>query len=114
MWDKRSAGGGTLATNEAIAILKNHLRLAPVRNTRLAEISFTSSDPNEAAKIANAVAGAYQEYRLEKRKQDIMKRIQELTDDYRAEEQAINTRQEQLDQLKRELNVPDSEPTEEC
>ena len=112
-WGKKYAGGVMLTTNESVAILKQHLNLAIVRNPKLIEISFTSDDPNEAARIANAIAEAYQDYRLEKRNQETLKGIQVLTDDYRAEEQLIKTKQEKLDQLRKELNVPNPEPIDE-
>ena len=105
VWGKKYAGGGTLATNEVIAILKNHLHLAPVRNTKLIEISFTSSDPSEAARIANAVAGAYKEYRLEKRNQDLRKGIEVLEWDYQAEEKKIQALQTNVDLLREQYKI---------
>ena len=112
-WGRKYAGGGTLMTNESIAILKRHLNLAIERNTKLIEISFTSKDPDEAARIANAIAEAYLDYRLERRNQEMLKGFQVLMGDYRAEEQLIKTKQEKLDQLRKELNVPDPEPIDE-
>jgi hypothetical protein len=42
-----------------------------------------------------------------------LKGFQVLMGDYRAEEQLIKTKQEKLDQLRKELNVPDPEPIDE-
>lgn len=105
VWAKKYAGGGTLATNEVIAILKNHLHLAPVRNTKLIDISFTSSDPNEAARIANSVAEAYQVYRLKQRNQDLLKGIEVLEQKYRAEEKKLQTLQTNVDLLREKYKI---------
>lgn len=112
-WGRKYAGGGTTTTNESIAILKRHLNLTIERNTKLIEISFTSDDPDETAKVANAIAKAYRDYRVQRRNEQTQKGFQMLTDGYRAEEQLIKTNREKLEQLRKELNVPNPEPTDE-
>ncbi len=72
LWGRKYNGGGMLATNESIAILKKHLHLAIERNPKLLAISYTGENPDEAAGIANAIANAYQKYLLERRKQEIL------------------------------------------
>src|SRR6266436_2403516 len=57
-WGKKYAGGETLKTTETMAVLKSRLDLRPVRNTELIEIRVFSERPEEAAKIANAIAEA--------------------------------------------------------
>jgi uncharacterized protein involved in exopolysaccharide biosynthesis len=113
VWGKKYGGSRTLTTNECIAALKKHLRITPVRNTKLIEISFASNDPDEAARIANSIAEAYQNYRLEKQKQETLKGIQTLTEEFQTEKQTIKTRQRDLDQLRKQLNVPSPEPADE-
>ena len=54
-----------LKTSETRQMLKGMLELTPVRNTSLIEIKAYSDDYNEAAKIAQAVAETYQQYRRE-------------------------------------------------
>ena len=58
-WGKKYAGGERLKTPETILMLKSRLDLRPVRNTSLIEIRVFSEKPDEAAKIANALAEAY-------------------------------------------------------
>ena len=104
-WRKKYCGGGTLTTNAAIAMLKKHLNLAGVRNTRLIEISFTSGDPNEAARIANAIAEAYQGYRVELRNQVLMKGIEVLKQEYQAEEKKLQMLQTNVDLLREKYQI---------
>jgi uncharacterized protein involved in exopolysaccharide biosynthesis len=112
-WGEKYSGGATLTANESIAILKRHLHLAIVRNTKLIEISFTSEDPTEATSVANAIAKAYQDYRLETRRQETLKGIKVLEDDFQWEQRNVEAKQENLDQLRKQLNVSNPEPVDE-
>jgi uncharacterized protein involved in exopolysaccharide biosynthesis len=104
-WGKKYAGGAMLTTNESFAILKQHLNLAIERNPKLIEISFTSEDPNEAARIANAIAEAYQDYRLEKRNQETLKGIEVLQQKYQDEEEKIQIQQTNVDLLREKYKI---------
>ena len=57
-------GGATLKTSEAMEFLKRRMSLNPVRNTKLIGITVYSEDKNEAALLANKIAEAYRDYRL--------------------------------------------------
>jgi uncharacterized protein involved in exopolysaccharide biosynthesis len=48
-------------------LLKDRLDVRQARNSSLIEIRARSHDPKEAAELANAVATAYREYRLQQR-----------------------------------------------
>jgi uncharacterized protein involved in exopolysaccharide biosynthesis len=56
---------GEKLTHVVLAQLRSRLTLRPIRNTNLIEIDVRDEDPTEAARLANAVALAYQQYRLE-------------------------------------------------
>ena len=81
--------------------------IAPVGNTKLVGISFASEDPDEAAKVANAIAKAYQDYRVQKRRQETLKGLQVLQEKYLAEEQNIPIRQTNQDFLRKKLKIQD-------
>lgn len=49
----------------AAARLLGSLEIAPVRNSHLVQISWVSTDPRMAAKVANAVAEAYVQFTIE-------------------------------------------------
>lgn len=105
--------GGSLTTNDAMAILKRHLQITLVRNTKLIGISFTSGNPDEAAKIANAIAEAYQDHRFALRATNVLNGIRTLEEEFQKEEQTIKAKQDALDQLRKQLNVPSPEPADE-
>ena len=102
-----------LTTNESVAILKQHLNLAIERNPKLVEISFTSEDPNEAARIANAIAETYEDYLLGRRNQAMLNGIRVLTDEFEKDERNIEAKQVELEQMRKQLNVPNPEPIDE-
>ncbi|MEI9962813.1 MAG: Wzz/FepE/Etk N-terminal domain-containing protein [Limisphaerales bacterium] len=71
-WGKKYAGGEAFKTSETMEFLKRRMALSPVRNTKLIEITVYSDDKNEAARLANAIADAYQNYRLDQLKKQTM------------------------------------------
>jgi uncharacterized protein involved in exopolysaccharide biosynthesis len=104
-WGEKYAGGNPLKTVESIKLLKHRVTAYVVPNTLyLIEIRATSEDSDEAAKIANAIAEAYMQYRVEVRRQLTLKGIELLTENYQREEEQIKTNQEQLEQLRKNLN----------
>ena len=92
-------GGEKLTKEEAVARLKDRLTLRPVKNTKLIEISVTSDQPDESAKIANAVAEAYREYRLENSQQTVVAGRAALKLQYAYEDQKIGQLQAEVDRL---------------
>jgi len=97
-WAKYN-GGEKLEKKSAIALLRKRLDLKPVRNSKLVEIGATSKNPEEAAKIANAVAEAYRNYRLDSRRQTTQQGIEVLGEQYDAEGKAILAAQAQVERL---------------
>ena len=64
-WGKKyNEGNGPLKTAECLGLLKARMELRPVRGTSLIEIRVFSDRPEDAAKLANAIANAYRDYRL--------------------------------------------------
>jgi polysaccharide biosynthesis transport protein len=109
-WGKKYFGGETLKTPETMEFLKRRMSLTPVRNTKLIGITVYSEDKNDAARIANAIAKAYREYRLDLRKQLTLNGIKVLEDQFRMEGEQIQAVQTNVDNLRRELSVNDSDP----
>lgn len=56
--DKAAGPDGSVETRKVQTFL-SHLRVEPVRNSRLVDVSFRSPDPTVAATVANALADAY-------------------------------------------------------
>jgi uncharacterized protein involved in exopolysaccharide biosynthesis len=87
------------------------LLLAPVHNVRLISISYTSTDPTEAAKIANAVAEAYSHYRLQSRLQLTTMGLKAMQDQYQYEEKQIQAAQTNVSQLREQFKIQDDTST---
>ena len=49
----------------AAAMVQGGLSVSPVRNSHLVHISYVSDDPELAARVANAIGGAYIQYTIE-------------------------------------------------
>jgi uncharacterized protein involved in exopolysaccharide biosynthesis len=112
-WADKFGGGTPLKTLESVRIIKNHLRLAPVRNTKFILISYQSDDPNEAATMANAIGKAFKDFWIAARRQTITNGRQIFTEQFQKEVTVIKTMQEQLEQMRTQLNVPAPEPPDE-
>ena len=106
----RKYGVGTFKTSETMVFLKNQLNLAPVRNTTLVDITIYSGDKNEAAALANALAKAYKEYRLDRHTQRTMGGIKVLEEQFQGETEKIQAIRTKVDDLRKELAITDTDP----
>ncbi len=107
-WGKKFANGDTLKTTETISLLKGRMDLRPVRNTSLIEIRIYSDRPDEAARIANAVAAAYKEHRVNQRLQLSRGGIVSLEERFVKQEKAIEEAQKKVRDLQENLQIPDA------
>ncbi len=104
VWGRKYGGGQPLKTLESINLLRGRLSLKPVRNTSLIEIRVYSEDKDEAAKIAQAIAEVYRDYRQTRRLQLSMAGVEALEQRFKEHEAKIQQVQKELD-LIRQTNV---------
>jgi succinoglycan biosynthesis transport protein ExoP len=109
-WGKKYFGGETLKTPETMEFLKRRMSLMPVRNTKLIGITVYSEDKNDAARLANAIAEAYRNYRRDMRNQLTLNGIKVLEDQFKSDQEQIQAVQTNVDNLRHELSVNDSDP----
>jgi capsular exopolysaccharide synthesis family protein len=109
-WGKKYFGGETLKTPETMEFLKRRMSLMPVRNTKLIGITVYSEDKNDAARLANVIAETYRDYRLHLRRQLTLNGIKVLEDQFQSEGEQIQAVQTNVDNLRKELSVNDSDP----
>ncbi len=107
-WGKKYNGGQTLKTPETIGILKGKLDLRPVRNTSYIEIKVFSEKPEEAARLANAIAASYHDYRLEHLQGLSKKGIETLESRFEEQQAKVREARTNLNQLQQDLKIPDS------
>jgi succinoglycan biosynthesis transport protein ExoP len=107
-WGKKYANGDTLKTSETIVLLKGRIDLRPVRNTSLIEIRVYSEKADEAAKIANAVAEAYKDFRQKQRNKLSTGGIEALELRFKEQQKRVEDLQKKVDGLRVELNISDA------
>ncbi|MEI8041833.1 MAG: von Willebrand factor type A domain-containing protein [Verrucomicrobiota bacterium] len=98
-WAGKKGAGDALTTAETVQLLKNSLDVHPVPNTSLLEIRAKSDKPEEAAKIANAVAEVYRQRRQDQRKELSQGGIKALEEGRLQVEQKITRAQADVDRL---------------
>lgn len=98
-------GGESLTKEEAIAMLRQQLDLRPARDSGLVEIHAKSDKPEEAAQIANAVAEAYRDYRLEQGRELAARGIAALEGRMAEQEQKIVQAKDELERLGRQASI---------
>lgn len=108
-WGKKYGAGGALKTSDTIGLLKQRMDLRPVRNTSFIEIRVFSEKPDEAAKLANAIAAAYRDYRHAQRKLLSGGGIAALEERWKEQEARVRDAQTNVDHLREELKIPDSQ-----
>ncbi len=106
-WGKKFFNGETLKTTETMEILKGRMALSPVKNTKLIQISVYSDDKNECARIANAVAEAYKNYRFDTRARYQGSGLKVLQEMYLAESNQIELAQKNIEELRDKLGIHD-------
>jgi succinoglycan biosynthesis transport protein ExoP len=109
-WGDRYNGGTPLRTEETMELLKQHINLSPERNTKLIDITVYDEDKQEAADLANAIAEAYKQYRLELRNTNTWNGIQVLKREFEEEEAQIRAAQSNVDYLRQKYHVVDTDP----
>ena len=107
--DKLNLDGGDKSKRQAAeAQLKKSLDLRQVKNTKFIEIGATSEKPDDAARIANAVAEAYGEYRSQQYEDLKHHGIKSLQEQAAEQDKKIQLAQARVDELRKGLGVPDS------
>jgi capsular exopolysaccharide synthesis family protein len=107
-WGKKYNGGQKFTTTETMMLLKRQIDLRPVRNTSLIEIRVFSENPQEAADLANEIAKAYAEYRLNQRREFGSQGIKSLEERNNEYETKVRDQQNKVDDLRVQLRVPDA------
>src|SRR2546425_3193212 len=108
-WGEKYIGPGeTMKPERCVDILKRSMDLRPVRNTSFIEIKYYSEKPEEAAKLANAIAKAYKGFREEQRLALSKSGIKAVEDRLKEQEEKVKTAQKELERLREELQVPDT------
>lgn len=111
-WARR-LGLDSLRTDETFLLLKRQLKLSQTRNTSLIEITVYiegEENKNEAAEIANAIAEAYKDYRIETRLETTQRGLKALQDELSRVEKEVLEKEKIVEKLRQELDVAEIDP----
>lgn len=111
-WSQRYAKGGQLQTGQTVELLRRHMTAGPEQGTKFVDIFVWDEDPNQAARIANAVAGAYRDYRIQQHRQEVAVAIEALGTHYQQEETEIAVLQGRLERMRKQLVPTNPAPTD--
>lgn len=90
--------------------LRSMLTLEEVRNTNLIQISAYSTDPEEAAQLANTIADVYMEQRIAEHQAIVAKGLDQLRDEVKQKEEAVSQAYAEASRLRTEANIIDPNP----
>jgi capsular exopolysaccharide synthesis family protein len=107
VWGKKYFNGEMLKTTETLEILKGRMGLAPVRNTKLITVTVYGEDKNEAAALANNIAEAYKNYRVQNIRTLTETGLKVLQNQYFEESNRIQSVQENVDLTRQRLGILD-------
>jgi polysaccharide biosynthesis transport protein len=106
-WGRKYADGQKLKTSETITMLRGRLDLRPVRNTSLIDIRVYSENPNDAAKLANHIAKAYKQWRLDKGHELVTGALKSLQEKREEIDVKIEKSKKELSDLRVMLQISD-------
>jgi succinoglycan biosynthesis transport protein ExoP len=86
------------------------LSLQEVRNTNLIQIDVYSTDPQEAALLANTIADVYMEQRIAEQQNLVSKGLNQMVDDVKKQEEAVSQAYVEASRLRTESNIVDPNP----
>ncbi len=110
-WAKRMGRPGKLKTEQTYAILKRQINVKQSRNTSLIEIWVYSEDMEEAPEIANTIAAAYRESRLNIRKLAREEGVESLRKKQQEQEALIQAAQKIVNEQRRTNDITDLDNT---
>ena len=111
------SGGAVTASDDAATLaglaygVLGGLGVTPIRNTRLVEVSYVSTAPELAARIANGVADAYIDWGVETRFATVGKASTFLTSQIEALKQEIQDKEAQLQAYSRRTDIVALDPS---
>ncbi len=106
-WGRRDRGDTKLPLPAAFARLRSHLKLRPVGHTSLIDICVLDEEANEAARIANAIAASYREFRVNQSRGQGELALKPLEDRLAIEDGKIQQAQNAVTALSSEFQIPE-------
>ena len=94
-----------LDRDQAYFMLRNYLKVQPYRNTKLIEIGVEAEDPDEAAKLANAITQQYLEYRIQDVTEKSTKGLQTFRDELEKQKKVVEEASAKVERIRKDNNL---------
>ncbi|HEY5792764.1 MAG TPA: Wzz/FepE/Etk N-terminal domain-containing protein, partial [Chthoniobacterales bacterium] len=107
---QRWAPLGVTNKRDAYLRLRSLLQIKAILNTDLIEITATTLSPKESAEIANAVAEAYKNKRIDEVKTWLNRSLSTLEGEVETQRQAVGRLQGDAARIRRQKNITDLNP----
>ncbi len=108
--DKWSKEGTRLTREQAYQLLRRKLDVDEVRNTDLLQISVYSTDPQEAADIANKIVAVYQDKRVEEEKDILNRAVATMNEEVAKQQKAVDEAATEVGRIRDEEHIIDLNP----
>lgn len=94
-----------ISRDDAYDILRSSLRISQFRDTTLLDLQIYRRDPEEAARIANTVAIAYRDQRLNAKKREMTRGIDALAGELKKQQDIVTQAEAELEAKRKELDI---------
>ncbi|MEP6956113.1 MAG: polysaccharide biosynthesis tyrosine autokinase, partial [Chthoniobacterales bacterium] len=108
--DKWAKGGARPSREQAYQRLRSKLNVDEVRNTDLLQISVLSTDPQEAADIANKIVSVYQDTRVLEEKEILNRAIASMNDEVAKQQKKTDESATEVSRIRDEEGIIDLNP----
>jgi polysaccharide biosynthesis transport protein len=108
--DKWSKDNARLTRDQAYQLLRRKLDVDEVRNTDLLQISVFSTDPQEAADIANKIVAVYQDKRVEEEKDILNRAVATMNEEVAKQQKAVDEASTEVARIRDEEHIVDLNP----
>jgi succinoglycan biosynthesis transport protein ExoP len=90
--------------------LQHMMSLQEIRNTNLIQITVYSTDPKEAAQLANTIAQVYMDQRVQEQQNGVTKSLEQLQQEVHQQEEAVAKAYTDASRLRTEAGIIDPNP----
>ncbi len=108
--DKWARNGIRPSKEQAYARLRSKLDVDEVRNTDLLQISVLSTDPQEAADIANKIVAVYQDVRVQEEKEIMNRALASMNDEVAKQQKKVDDVAVEVARIRDEEGIIDLNP----
>ena len=108
--DKWTKDGTRPSREQAYQLLRRKLDVDEVRNTDLLQISVYSTDPQEAADIANKIVAVYQDKRVEEEKDILNRAVSTMNEEVAKQQKAVSDAAAEVARIRDEEHIVDLNP----